>query len=104
GQAVDVRDRGYKAARDELVDDRLAQALDVEALPRGEVLEPPADLVGAIEVRAAHGDLALDLRDLGPAGRATLGKREGRAALRALFQHHANDCRDDLARLLDDDG
>src|SRR5205823_1611829 len=89
---------------DELVDELLAEALDVHGAARAEEAELLLQLGRAGEPDAAVGHLALGAHDLRAAHRA--GGRHAEALLAALppLGHHLHDVRDHVARALEEDG
>ena len=104
---LQVVDRGHvrqQSRRHELVDELLAEPLDVHRAPAAEVPQGLAHDGRAGRVDAARRDLALLADDRVAADRAVRRHPERRRALRPLLEDHAHDLRDDVAALLDDDG
>jgi len=66
GEGVEVRRIPDDPLRHELVDQLLAEVVDVHRLAPGEVENPPLDLSGAGDVRAARDHLSLGLTARAP--------------------------------------
>ena len=101
---VEVCDIVDQAGSDHLVDDLVAQAVDVHAAAAHPVEQTLLKLRGAIDGDAAVGNLAV-LVDHGAAAHgADLGHLPVNAVGRALVEHRAHDLGDYVACLVHDDG
>ena len=103
-EVVDRRDVGEQARGHELIDELLAEPLDVHGAPPAEVAQGLPHDGRTRRVHAARRDLALFPDDRVAADGALLGHLERRRVRGPLFEDHAHDLRDDVAALLDDDG
>ena len=103
-ELVEVCDIVDQAGGDHLVDDLVAQAVDVHAAAAHPMEQTLLELCGAVDRYAAVGHLAI-LVDHGAAAHGTdLGHLPVNAVGRALVEHGAHDLRDYVARLVHDDG
>ena len=103
-ELVEVRDIVDQAGGDHLVDDFVAQAVDVHAAAAHPVKQALLELRGAVDGDAAVGDLAV-LVDHGAAAHgADLGHVPVDRIGRALIEHRAHDLGDYVACLVHDDG
>ena len=94
-----------RPALQQLVGQRLAQALDVHGAAAGEVREQAEDLGRAGAVGAVASSPRPRGRTTGVAADRALGRHlEDLLLARALAQHRPDDLRDDLAGALDDHG
>ena len=101
---VEIRDIVDQAGGDHLVDDLVAQAVDVHAAAAHPVEQALLELRGAIDGDAAVGDLAV-LVDHGAAAHgADLGHVPVDRMGRPLVEHRTHDLGDHVARLVHDDG
>ncbi len=104
GERVEIGKRLHEPLVDELVDDLLAEAFDVERAPAGEMEDRELALRGAEEAAAAAVvDAALLAHDAAAAHRARRGHAEIGDVARALLRHPADDLGDDVAGAPDDD-
>ncbi len=92
---------GDEAGVDELVDDRLAEALDVHPRARGEMAQTLAALGRAQRVDAAAHHLVGLAHQLAVAGGAAVGHHPRPGALGPLLEQRAHDLRDHVARLVE---
>ena len=93
-----------QAGGDHLVDDLVAQAVNVHAATTHPVEQALLELRGAVDGDAAVSDLAV-LVDHGAAAHGTdLGHVPVDRIGRALVEHRTHDLRNDVARLVHDDG
>src|SRR5580692_6451561 len=102
-KTVEIRVVADEAGGHDLVDDRLAQALDVHRAPRSKVLEAPPEASRAGHVLASPDDLVLGPDEGAAAGGALARHLPRRMAGRALLEDRADHLGDDLAALLNDD-
>ena len=103
GQRIDVRQRRHHAGVDELVDDLLAEPLDVERAPAGEMEDRELALRGAEQAAAAAViDAALLARDAAAAHRAFARHAEIRNVAVARTIDPADHFGDDIAGAPDD--
>ena len=105
-QPVEIGQAPDQAARDELLDQLLAQAVDVHGVAMGIVLQPPLELLGAERwrVRAAIVDLVRIANDRRAAVGTVSGEDERNLGAVATFVLDPDDLGDDLAGLLDHHG
>ena len=80
GEPVEVGEVAHQPSLDELLDDGLAEVLDVHGAPRAEVEQRLLELGGAGGVRAAKDDLALRSRRARVAHRAPVREGQGTAS------------------------
>ena len=103
-ELVEVRDIVDQAGGDHLVDDLVAQAVDVHAAAAHPVEQALLELRGAVDGHAAVGHLAI-LVDHGAAAHgANLGHTPVDRIGRTLVEHRAHDLGNHVARLVHDDG
>ena len=103
-ELVEVRDIVDQAGGDHLVDDLVAQAVDVHAAAAHPVEQALLELRGTVDGDAAVGHLAI-LVDHGAAAHgADLGHVPVNRIGRALIEHRAHDLGNHVARLVHDDG
>ena len=103
-QVIEVREVAHEALLDELIDERLAEPLDVHGGARREVLEAPAQPRRARRVLAAPHDLLGVAAQLAPAHRARRRHHPGLGIARPKRQDRRDDLRDDVAALFEHDG
>ena len=99
-QAVEVGNVADHSLVDELIDQRLPQAVDIHGAPPGEVQQRLLELGRTRRVDAAVGDLAFGAKNFAAAHRAFLGDAEFAPVGRTL--HHFDHLRDHLAGALDE--
>ena len=103
-ELVEVRDIVDQTGGDHLVDDLVAQAVDVHAAAAHPVEQALLELCGAVDGDAAAGNLAI-LVDHGAAAHgADLGHLPVDRIGRTLVEHRAHDLGNHVARLVHDDG
>ena len=100
-QRKDVGQVAHQARVDQLLDQRVAEAVDVHARAAREVEERRLESACAAWIRAAQRRLALDATHRAAAGGAVRRRLPALGALGARLEHHLDHLRDDLARLLD---
>ena len=93
----------HEPAVDELIDEFIAQPFDIHGVAAGVVAQSLAKLRGAGRVRTADVHATFVLREFRIAFRTLFREDERRQRLFAEVFFHADDVRDDLARLFDDD-
>ena len=89
---------------DHLVDDLVAQAIDVHAAAAHPVEQTLLELCGAVDGHAAVGNLAILVNHGATAHGADLGHVPVNRIGRALVEHRAHDLGNHVARLVHDDG
>ena len=103
-ELVEVRDIVDQASGDHLVDDLVAQAVDVHAAAAHPVEQALLELCGAVDGHAAVGHLAILVNHGAAAHGTDLGHLPVNAVGRALVEHGAHDLGNHVARLVHDDG
>lgn len=93
-----------QAGSDHLVDDLVAQAIDVHAAAAHPVEQTLLELCGAVDGHAAVGNLAILVNHGATAHGADLGHVPVDRIGRALVEHRAHDLGNHVARLVHDDG
>ena len=101
-ERVEVGDVAHETAVHELLDELLAETLDVHGAARAEEPELLLQLGRAVEADAAVGDLALGTFDLGPADRARGRHPEALLVARPALGHDLHDVRDHVAGALEE--
>ena len=104
-QLVDVGRRVHEAAVDQLIDQLVAQALDIHRAPAGEMQQRLLALRRAHQpARAARDRLVGQPHHRRAAFRAARGHHESPRPGRPLLGQHAHDLRNDVAGAAHDDG
>ena len=103
-ELVEIRDIVDQASGDHLVDDFVAQAVDVHAATARPVEQALLELCRAVDGHAAVGNLAVLVDHGATAHGADLGHLPVNAVGRALVKHRTHDLGDHVARLVHDDG
>ena len=103
-ELVEVRDVVNQPGGDHLVDDLVAQAVDVHAAAAHPVEQALLELCGAVDGHAAVGHLAILVNHGAAAHGANLGHVPINAVGRALVEHGTHDLGDYVACLVHDDG
>ena len=103
-EGVDVGDGFHQPTIDELVDERVAHALDVHHAARGEVQDALAQLRRAVGVDAAVVGFAFDADDVASAFGAAFGHVKLAVSARVvLVVDNLHDLRNNVAAALDQD-
>ena len=103
-ELVEVCDIVDQAGGDHLVDDLIAQAIDVHTAAAHPVEQALLELRGAVDGHAAVGHLTVLVDHGATAHGADLGHLPVNAVGRALVEHGTHDLGDHVARLVHDDG
>ena len=100
---IQIREVAHQALLDQLLDERLAQPLDVHRAAGGKVLEAAAEPGRARGVIAAPDDLVLVAHQLTAAGAATGGHDPRHRIGRTQAENRRNHARDHIPGFLDHD-